>query len=644
MKKLGLILFLALFIAAIPFVSAKSYILDQAKVDIKVNDDASLSVSEIITFNFNGPFTFAYRDIQFQDQTIEDIKVYDISSGNPIELKYEESMLSSNEKRIKWYYSANNEVKQFQITYTLKNALKVYDDVAEFNWKIWGAGWDHSLSEITGTFELPKKAANNMDVYTWGHPNLNGKIAIQNNQTVIFQAFGVPSYQWVELRVVFPSSLLKDKTFGKAIPGQGLQSIIDEENNFKEQSSKGFSGSMIPLFFLPWIFFFIMFPLIFIGKIFPRVGKYISMVVSIVTAIIVFSVAAFMIFILFPNSFFIYSLLFFLPVVIICLIFLVTYLLVGREPKVDYEGVYEREMPYDYSPALVSALINQHDKKPEAKDLVAVILNLCTKGYLKLKVIEKKKFLGIFGPSVDYEFIFKGKDESALAEHEKMVLKMIKDYTEEEERTFQGLVSKIGSSSIDFRSDFKEWQDQVKKEAIEKEFFSKNNAYTYFNVLSIIFLIIGFVAIFISHEILMIGMIFAGFAGLMMNNIFKQALPRRTPEGALHYKKWKALKHFLNDFSMMRKNPPESVELWEKYLVYAVTLDCADRVEKAMKITIPNSAVRSSIFTGVVNYRSFNTSDFMSSVNGFSAAFGSASGTSGSGGFGGGGGGGGGAG
>ena len=43
--------------------NAKSYSIDSANTDIVVNDDASLSVTEKITYDFSGSFSGAYRDI-----------------------------------------------------------------------------------------------------------------------------------------------------------------------------------------------------------------------------------------------------------------------------------------------------------------------------------------------------------------------------------------------------------------------------------------------------------------------------------------------------------------------------------------------------------------------------------------------------
>jgi uncharacterized membrane protein len=581
-------LFIALILLLLPAVSAKSYTIEKAVIDMSVDDDGSILVNESISFIFSGSFTFVFRDIDYNKESISDVAVFEYTDSGLVPLKFEFTDIDSDTKRVTWHYSAVDTKKKFLLSYRLSNALKVYDDVADFNWKIWGSGWDHPLGEIEGNFILPKKAASNLDVYTWGHPQLNGKIAIQKNQTVIFQAFNIPSGQWVELHIAFPASMLDGCQKCRRMGGQGLQSIIEIENSYTPPSD-GVD--------FPWEDMKNASPGVLAGALLLLVG----------------------------------------PVLFMIALFLIFYFWKGREPEVKgYEQLYERDIPYDYSPAIVSALIRQHDKKPNAQDFVACILHLCLKGILKLNVVKKEKILGIFGKGEDYEIVFQ-KSEADLPKHERMVVNMLKAYGDKD-ITFSKLKSSAQDDSWHFRKMFKEWQEQVKQEAIGMGFFAKCNLYVVYSVIAVIFLIIGCIPPFIT-----IGFAFGGGLGLLLNSVFRQALPRRTEKGALHYKKWVTLRHFLKDFRVVKEHPPASMILWEKYIVYGLSLGVADKVEKEMKLLIPNKDSRSGIFIGSVNYHSLAAASFLSSsVSTFSSGFASASGTSGSGGFGSGGGGGGG--
>ncbi|HEY7823123.1 MAG TPA: DUF2207 domain-containing protein, partial [Acidimicrobiia bacterium] len=57
---------------------AKSYHIASADVTIEVESDGSLLVTERLTFDFDGSFSGAYRDIQLQgDETFELVSVGD---------------------------------------------------------------------------------------------------------------------------------------------------------------------------------------------------------------------------------------------------------------------------------------------------------------------------------------------------------------------------------------------------------------------------------------------------------------------------------------------------------------------------------------------------------------------------------------
>ena len=81
---------------------------------------------------------------------------------------------------------------------------------------------------------------------------------------------------------------------------------------------------------------------------------------------------------------FISIILLFLIVGFIYLFFLLRIKLINKfqEKYVKNEGIYVRDIEVDYSPAVLSYL--QNHKIEDKKDLVATILNLCSKKMLKI--------------------------------------------------------------------------------------------------------------------------------------------------------------------------------------------------------------------------------------------------------------------
>ena len=115
-----------------------------------------------------------------------------------------------------------------------------------------------------------------------------------------------------------------------------------------------------------------------------------------------------------------------------------------------------------------------------------------------------------------------------------------------------------------------------------------------------------------------------------------------TQEGVNESEKWKGLKKYMEEFSMLDKREVPEIEIWEKFLVYATAFGIADKVLKQLKIVYPDIENSMNINTYPSMYLMMNTDfsrSFTDSISSsMSSAYSSASG--GGGGFSGGGGGG----
>ncbi|RLG69599.1 MAG: hypothetical protein DRO07_01975 [Candidatus Iainarchaeum archaeon] len=648
-KENAYVLFLLLLIFTFAF--AKSYSLDKAELYYKIQQDSSITVEERITFNFNGSFSYAYRTFPSGSYEIQSFEVYDISSGKEVKLSVDKSYESGREKYT-WHYSATNERKTFLLRYKLLKALKVYDDVAEFYWKVWGSDWSVPLKEIYGYIELPDKVDDANKVYVWGHPEINGKIGLIENKKVLFQAFNIPARQWVELRVVFPKELLKSMNNAQIVPGVALQRIIKEENEWANGKTVQRARSTYEqnLFFVDvfreFILSFISGIIVLLAivvLIVRRQGHERAAKILAVSTIFLVVSAVFVLY----FSFYLDS----LHTVIIfttaeVLLFVFVWFFFGKEPQVFIPSIYEREPPYDYSPAAVEALMRPLFKEPTTKSLSAEILHLCLKGKLKL---EKIKEDALFGKKDSYKIHIIDSSKAGLPESEALLLRLLKEAAQYRPKKFfifsvperDKTPNEVTLTELEFYLRFnrfkaqtflKEWKNAVKDFVDAQGFFSKKNGILPFLIGTGILLILSLI---IAPRLFFVIVIVA----LILNVAFPNTLPNRTKKGAEHYIKWKRFKRFLSDFSNLRNVPPEAIVLWEKYIVYAIPLGVADKVEKAMKIVFENYSgeVHSSIFAaGTAS--TFSAADFASLSNSFSSAFSSAVSTSGSGGFGAGGG------
>lgn len=105
-------------------------------------------------------------------------------------------------------------------------------------------------------------------------------------------------------------------------------------------------------------------------------------------------------------------------------------------------------------------------------------------------------------------------------------------------------------------------------------------------------------------------------------------------EGRIKNLKWEAFKRYITTFSYMKEHPPESVIIWEEYMVYATAFGVAKKTSKALKMILPEELNHNDKFIAYTGFAAMAPS--------LSAATGGSSGSHGGGGFGGGGGGGGG--
>jgi len=579
MQKSGIIFLGIAFLLFFSLASAKDYSLDRAEIKMMIGEDGLVSVEENITFNFSGQFSFAYRDIPYGQWNVKNVSVWE----NETPLQFE-NIDQGDSQRINWHYSAFNETKTFTIKYEIENAVTAYNDIAELNWKVWGEGWEKPLKEIEGFIELPMEVKDSNEVYSWGHPELNGKIGLLEDKRVIFQAFGIPKGQWVEIRLVFPRKYLPETTYALVSRGNGLEKIIAEENAWKAQEdSRNAILGMLPFLFLIFI----------AGQI---------------------------------------------------IVFAIVWHKYGREPKTGNKDIYQREVPYDYSPAIVSSLLNQFTKAPGFDQITGEILHLCLLGKLKLEKTGKKDFnINLLdrkkeGLPLSEKMVLELLEKAALYGIEKklLIFKTLKMDKTPNIVSLEELKYYVLYHRIETRQWAEEWRRCVKHEAEKMGFFAKNTAIKYY--------LLGTAILSILAIIVFVPLIFGVFAtGFILPVMFRDSLPNRTLKGAEHFAKWKKLKKFLNDFSNLKEMPPDAIILWEKYLVYSIPLGVAKKVQKAMDLVFKDyqGTMHSHIFAGgAISGADFGA--FGSSIGSFSSSFASATATSGGGGFGGGGGGGGG--
>jgi uncharacterized membrane protein len=363
-------------LAAAGEAGAKSFSLPQATVVVTLQSDGSLLVEEHITFNFDGSFSGAFRDIPArQGEVLDDIFIeergrqYDPgasaelgSSGAP----YTYGVAQFPDRvRIVWHYSAFSDIRTFTIGYRLRGLAVAYDDVVDVNLKVWGDEWEQQLGQLNAVLLLPKPASGT-DYRVWGHPvSVRGDVSRAADH-VELRAERVPAHQFVELRTVFPRSLL-DSTAGTQVRHEeALDSIVAAEQ--AEAASFGRDQEKIQ-------------------DALDNLPRTIAILLALA----------------------------FLPAFAIAGL---TYWFLGRERGSGYDREYEQEPPTGLEPALVPPLVRQ-SPKVGSLEFTATLFDLIRRGHYKAVPVttERSVWAGLRHEAVADLEVSRG-DELELASHE----------------------------------------------------------------------------------------------------------------------------------------------------------------------------------------------------------------------------------
>lgn len=275
--------------------------------------------------------------------------------------------------------------------------------------------------------------------------------------------------------------------------------------------------------------------------------------------------------------------------------------------KTAFNMEYFRDFPASYGPEVLEYLL---DKNVTEKSLSATILNLIYKKVLKVEVIDRKL-------KDDYKLVLQEYDETSLTETEKIALNLIINEIGNSKEVVLSTIRKHCSTLSNANNVMDLYNDFIRKsKSLGKSelFFATTPGLVAF---SVIFSLLGLVLTFISFalDLSWLGIIII----ILMIALIIFVITRKfyTKKGAEHYAKWMAHKKFLEDFSRFNEKELPEVTLWDKYLVYATILDCADKLSKEMELKMPNMDTSDTTYVGYNPYMTHYiiTSNIYSSIN-----------------------------
>ncbi len=262
---------------------------------------------------------------------------------------------------------------------------------------------------------------------------------------------------------------------------------------------------------------------------------------------------------------------------------LLIYFMYGREPKVGYKGIYEREIPYNDPPAKVNAIMMGKVGVPTVEGVLATVMELVRQRFISIRCEDGKDV---------YISFLRGDTEGKLQAYEKIILDKLREMCEGgKELLWKDFAS-------EFSVVFPVWKDMVSSSIDIKKFFYPTGSILLkaFGILSVVVAAAGLFYVYFSGFRAFYPFSFravvVGLGALFVSGVVSLILPDRvagrwTRYGLVYYKKWQKFRAYLTDFSMLKEYPPESIAIWESYLVYATALGVAKEVIHHMKMILP---------------------------------------------------------
>jgi uncharacterized membrane protein len=523
--------------------SSPSYTIPLINMDLYVQGDGSVHVKEVLHYSFTGTAHGINRYIPLSgSQKIQNINV----STQGAYSNFTSKVNGTNEQITVFLFSDPQETtpimsKDVNVTldYNYSPVIKFYTDTAELQYQLIGTGWAVNIGQVNANIHLNSSNG----VKYWLNPPYYAQSSAWQGNTLNVVSRTIPSGNYFEVRMVIPKNQFANATNGIVINQNGLSQIESIQNNYQNQLN--FMSNLYGLLSV----------LLLLG----------------------------------------------------CFIPLLIWFLYGREPKIDYHAEYERDIPTDDPPAIVNAICGPGFSKkignPDLDGFKATIMDLIDRKYL---LFENKP-----NPEEDtllssmYLKINPDKDNNDLKPFEIDVLNFLRGLG------YGDIISmdKISSDLKDkkkaqsFRETYYSWKDDISivltDDVLSKIFNRKGDNYIkIFGGVGIAVAIIIFI-LTISNPIPNANLTAWTAVLFGVVAIVSLILPQRlegqwTTYGEEYDAKWHNFKKYIKDFSLIKEYPPESVEVWNKYLVYATALGVADAVRKAMELYVPQEQLEGS--------------------------------------------------
>ena len=526
-----ILLFLILF-SAVSAVSAdddRSYTIDRAFVDLTIGSDGLLHVNERYDYSFDGKFNGVYRDIPLKPG--ESIKNIEISADGAYPVLVQSDEGGYKHLKIYLYSDAAHTKGIRDCNVNIYISYDMVNVVTLFN-DVGGLQyklWGDEWDVGVGEVYVNVNLPGKTGNEYFLNPQEFNATSTLKGDTITAETYSIPEGDFYELLVLMPLSDFNDATYAKHVNQNGRDMIM---KNLEDSVN---------------------------GRNFWNTTYVVLGLLSILSPI---------------GAVF-------------------TYLRYGREPKVDYDGIYERELPTNDPPEVINALVEDRTDlgTPTMKGFEASIMNIIDKKVFRLSPQENVDF-----DTRDLILTFDQDKKSELSESEKIVFNTLEHFANNNTLNLSMLNGQLSTEyeAKWFMSQLEMWEKNVENQINLEEYFdgTGSSMISFISVAGLVFgviiAILGFTTELGNGVYALAGGIFLIIFSIAIMRLDEDIFGRWTESGRVFYLKWRNFKKFLKDNSLIKEHPPESIVIWKKYLIYGAALGVADKVYDAMKLQAPN--------------------------------------------------------
>lgn len=137
----------------------------------------------------------------------------------------------------KMYQKANDEAVAFLISYTIKDAVVMHEDIAELYWTFIGNNFTDKIYNLKIRVHLPKEDTSDYFRF-WAHGDITGEIDKLDNQTILAQMKSLDKNTVVDVRMTFDKSLITETSTLRNSEEVAFESILGVETKRAEDVNK----------------------------------------------------------------------------------------------------------------------------------------------------------------------------------------------------------------------------------------------------------------------------------------------------------------------------------------------------------------------------------------------------------------------